>query len=439
MPVNALSAAQLDRAIGTLLGLAAGDALGAGLEFLPRVPYTTAVAMVGGGGFGWAPGEWTDDTAMAYAIAEVAATGVDLRSAAAQDAIVRAWSRWAQQARDVGVQTRSVLSAAGESADAQAVRAAAELHHRRNGRSAGNGSLMRTAPVALAYLGADDEDALWQAAQAISALTHVEADAQEACALWCLAIRHAVIHGDFEGLRLALQRLPAARRALWRQRLDQAEALQCWQFENNGWVVSALQAAWSAIVHTAEPAELPALGLTAAQHAEHAIERAVRCGNDTDTVGAIAGSLIGARWGASAIPAQWKLLLHGWRDANAADLARLAVLAVRGGRSEGADSSAAPATPPAWGRRPSLARISGIAAILDHSGQLWAERRGAQWLGLYLQHPEALLRRRGGTWVQAGELPARVEAAEIAAVAAFDEAEMAGRLATDAPLAAQAP
>jgi ADP-ribosylglycohydrolase len=429
MPVDKLTAAQLDRAMGTLIGLAAGDALGAGLEFRPRVPYTTPVAMTGGGSLGWAPGQWTDDTAMAYAIADVAATGADLRSPEAQDSIARQWWTWAETAPDVGIQTRSILSAARAQGTAQALRGAADQHHRSHGRSAGNGSLMRTAPVALAYLGDADEEALWQAAQEISALTHVEDDAREACALWCLAIRHAILHGDFAGLRLALQHLPDERRELWSHRLDQAEALQSWQFSNNGWVVAALQAAWSAIVHTAVPAELPDLGLIAAQHAEHAIERAVRCGGDTDTVGAIAGSLIGARWGGSAIPPQWKLLLHGWRDANAADLARLAVLTVRGGRSpSGMWAAATTEGKGDAGQRPSLARISGVSALLEQAGQLLALHRGSAWMALYLRHPAALLQRQGGGWLLADQLPAEAVQVGIAAVGEFDEAEMAGRL-----------
>ena len=74
-----LTTAQLDRAIGVLLGTAAGDALGAPYEFGPPRGPELEVAMVGGGAFGWGPGEWTDDTSMAMAIAEVAATGADLR------------------------------------------------------------------------------------------------------------------------------------------------------------------------------------------------------------------------------------------------------------------------------------------------------------------------------------------------------------------------
>src|SRR5271165_5984031 len=107
-----LTSAQLDRDIGVLLGTAAGDALGAAYEFGPPRGPELEVAMVGGGSFGWEPGEWTDDTSMAIAIAEVAATGADLREEQAVDAVVRRWQEWMQEAKDVGIQTSSVLRAA---------------------------------------------------------------------------------------------------------------------------------------------------------------------------------------------------------------------------------------------------------------------------------------------------------------------------------------
>ena len=108
------TAAQRDRACGALLALAAGDALGAGYEFGPSLAPDVPVDMIGGGLGPFKPGEWTDDTSMAIAIAEIAATGVDLRDEEAQDYIVQRWHAWAQTAADVGVQTRSVLAAAGQ-------------------------------------------------------------------------------------------------------------------------------------------------------------------------------------------------------------------------------------------------------------------------------------------------------------------------------------
>jgi len=121
--------------------------------------------MVGGGSFGWEPGEWTDDTSMAIAIAEVAATGTDLREEEALDALTRRWHEWSKHAKDVGVQTRSVLSRAGRHGIcAQTARTESAALHKLTGRTAGNGSLMRTAPLALACL--DEEAAPVEAARA---------------------------------------------------------------------------------------------------------------------------------------------------------------------------------------------------------------------------------------------------------------------------------
>jgi ADP-ribosyl-[dinitrogen reductase] hydrolase len=334
-----LSTAQSDRSAGVLLAMAAGDALGAGYEFGPPLGDDVTVVMDGGGSFGWAPGEWTDDTSMAMAIAEVSAQGVELRSAAAQDRIAARWADWAATAKDVGIQTRDVLSSARRAASergepqprAADLHAAARALHDRTGKTAGNGSLMRTAPVALAYLG--DPDGLVEAATALSALTHADPEAGEACVLWCLAIRHAVLHGTFDGVHEALDRLAPERAAVWRERLIEAEAHDPAHFDHNGWVVQALQGAWSAIARTPVPDDRPPTTF-AATHLRHALEAAVRGGRDTDTVAAIAGSLLGARWGSSAVPTSWRRRLHGWPGLRARDLVRLGVMSARRGQPD---------------------------------------------------------------------------------------------------------
>jgi ADP-ribosylglycohydrolase len=322
--MDILTAGQLDRACGALLATAAGDALGAPYEFGPPLPAGMPVTMTGGGGFEWDAGEWTDDTAMAIAVAEVAATGSDLRSAQAQDRIVARWIDWARGAKDVGVQTRSVLSVVETGGAARAREAAAALHER-TGRSGGNGSLMRTAPVALAYL--DDEDGLVEAASELSALTHFDREAGEACVLWCLAIRHAVLTGALD-VRVGLDRLEPGRREAWSDRIDAAEASRPADFTQNGWVVEALQAAWSAIAVTPVPREDPTAGTSHADHLRLALEAAVRGGRDTDTVAAIAGGLLGAVHGASAVPTQWREILQGWPGIRASDLVALATAIV---------------------------------------------------------------------------------------------------------------
>ena len=316
---------QRDHACGVLLATAAGDALGAGYEFGPPLPDKAPVTMRGGGGFNWEPGEWTDDTAMAIAIAEVAATGADLGSVDAQDRIVARWVGWSRTAADVGNQTSQVLGQVlgrGVSGAAAAALAASADLHERTGRTAGNGSLMRTAPVALAYL--DDPGGLAEAALAVSALTHFDPSAGEACVLWCLAIRHAVLTGALNP-RAGLEYLPPEQRGVWAGRLEAAERLRPGDFSNNGWVVEALQAAWCAIVRTPSsvPGQDPETGVSHTDRLRMSLELAVRGGRDADTVAAIAGGLVGAVFGASAVPADWRSAVHGWPGHNATDLIRL--------------------------------------------------------------------------------------------------------------------
>lgn len=293
---------QLDRAIGAILASAAGDALGAPYEFKPPISAATPVEMKGGGSFGWAPGEWTDDTSMAIPILHALARGKSLADESTQDEIVAAWQQWVATANDVGVQTRAVL--AGLKAPTAAIaRDSAEAVHWLTGRSGGNGSLMRTAPVALSALESREQTAT--NARAISRLTHLDEDAGDACVLWTDTIRTAIVTGTCE-IRDALELMPESRRSLWLERIEAAEKLEPFHFENNGWVVSALQAAWSAV--------------SRAESIADGLERAVRAGYDTDTVAAIAGGVLGAKFGAVLIPNEWMELLHGWPGLRAMDL-----------------------------------------------------------------------------------------------------------------------
>jgi ADP-ribosyl-[dinitrogen reductase] hydrolase len=110
----------------------------------------------------------------------------------------------------------------------------------------------------LAYL--DDEQGLVEAARAISALTHHNPDNGNACMLWCCAIRHAILTGDLDA-RVGLKHLDAAERSRWSALLDAAEQSRPADFTKNGWVVEALQGAWSAVATTPVPEEDPACRL----------------------------------------------------------------------------------------------------------------------------------------------------------------------------------
>ncbi|WP_306215343.1 ADP-ribosylglycohydrolase family protein [Actinoplanes sp. RD1] len=327
---------QSDRAAGVLLGAACGDALGVPYEFSSPPPKGLAPRMSGGGLGDYAPGEYSDDTQMAVCIAEVAATGADLREAGALDRIAGNFVWWrAEGATDVGIQTSRVIAEVrrhGAKGLGAAMREAGRALHAETGRSAGNGSLMRAGIVALAYL--DDPVAMAEAARAVSELTHFDELAGDACVLWCEGVRHAVVHGTFGGVRRGLELLPGERRDQWAGWLDDAERHEPQHFPNNGFVVTALQAAWSAIARTPVPPDDPGKPSFACDHLRDALYAAVGAGNDTDTVAAIAGAVLGARWGASGVPLKWQRAVHGWERNRAADLMRLALLTAADGKPD---------------------------------------------------------------------------------------------------------
>ena len=324
--------AAFDRAVGAVIGSAVGDALGAGYEGSYPHRYHDIV-MRTGRGHGTRLGAWTDDTAMALGILDVLARGsIDSDAMAAN---FLAW--YAAGPPDIGNQTRWVLNSAARPRDVPS-RALAFMRYRPD--AAGNGALMRTAPVALAAPG--DRDEVYRLAKEIAALTHPHPDSVDACLLWSLAIEEAIRTADADepfdfgaAVFRGLEYLPLGpRRIRWTELIDTAlttsgptEARR--RFTPNGWVVTAFQSALWAVTGTPEPPGRPA------RHFADALEAAVRVGGDTDTVAAIAGGLLGARWGLEAIPDRWTRLLHGDRlrgdPVSGPELAELAAQAFKAG------------------------------------------------------------------------------------------------------------
>lgn len=307
---SGLNATILDRAAGAVIGGAVGDALGVGYEFGSMVE-PEDVEMRIGRLTGEPAGYWTDDTAMAIAILETAASLRTLITTEASGSVGNRFIEWYRtDPRDVGNQIRAVFERASSGSDL--VMAAAAVQEMDPSR-AGNGSLMRTGPVALAHLGNDDE--LVKAAKMMSALTHLNPYALDACALWTIAIDRAIRTGELAGPRAGLHLIDEARRAEWEEWITDAETQSPRKFNPNGYVVNALQAAWSAIYTTRFSGE----------HYVAAVREAVAIGDDTDTVAAIAGSLVGATYGPRSIPAEWQKGLGGWpRGYQSVDLIRLA-------------------------------------------------------------------------------------------------------------------
>lgn len=326
---RALSADQRLRALGTVIGAAAGDALGAPYEFHPPIALSEEVAMVGGGMLDWEPAEWTDDTAMSVVILTVAAESVGkcrLSSPQALDQIAAGWYRWSLNTPDIGVLTSSVISQAVARAakESRPVPSHTDLHvaaqeiHDTEPLTAGNGSLMRTHAVVPGALHLSPEQ-LTEDVLAVGSLTHCDPQTDDATVLWSHAVRHAILTGEIV-FDAGLEHIPAERRDEWQARITEAEELPPFYFSRNGWVVHAFQAACSAIIHAGD---VPEDKFAQRRYLSAVLDGAGRSGFDTDTVACTAGALVGAALGANAVDPTWRRELHGWPEYRIDDLEAL--------------------------------------------------------------------------------------------------------------------
>lgn len=292
----ALSPAILDRARGAFLGLAVGDSLGTTLEFTRRDTQPLHTEMLGGGPFDLRPGQWTDDTAMALALADslISCSGFNPNDLASR--FVSWWQDGTYSCTgncfDIGITTREALARFVRTGDPFAGSTAPD--------TAGNGSLMRLAPVALYAL--HDASQADQLSRDQSRITHAAPPAIDACAYFVQLLREAIL-GQPDVLRSRTwcgdADIAAIAAGSWRPKSRD-------QIRSSGYVIDTLEAA------------LWAVGTTTSF--EDALVLAVNLGEDSDTVGAVTGQLAGTIYGASAIPERW---LHSlaWRSkiAEAAD------------------------------------------------------------------------------------------------------------------------
>lgn len=307
-----------DRACGALLGMAVGDALGTTYEFermdqpaYPQLAVAPATDVVGKGPFDLAAGAITDDTQLAVCLARSLAA----RGGLDPEDVGRQYVAWAEEAFDIGNQTRWSVDRLG--AGESALTAGLAVWRASERRAAGNGSLMRTTPIAVAYAGRPFDE-LVAAAITESAITHADPRCMLACAAFDAAIASAITTNDVATM------LPAAARGLrrggeeLRARWTDADDLACLDravvdlegdlaaahdatpgvdqpahhhYKTGGFVRVAFRLAVWHLVHT--PSWRDAL-----------VDVASR-GGDADTNAAIVGALLGARDGAAAIPAAW--------------------------------------------------------------------------------------------------------------------------------------
>jgi ADP-ribosyl-[dinitrogen reductase] hydrolase len=304
---------RLRRFRGCLLGLAVGDAVGTAVEFRPRGSFAPLTDMIGGGPFGLRAGEWTDDTSMALCLAAslIARDGFD-----AEDQ-QRRYLRW----RDHGY-----LSSNGTCFDIGNTVATALQRFEATGdpfagdthpRSAGNGCIMRLAPVPMFY--ADDRAQAVHYAAESARTTHATAECLDACRLLAALLVTALESGrkaDILRAGAALELDAPAIRALARgDYVDKPpEAIR-----GSGYVVECLEAALWCFHQT--------------DSFEAAVLAAANLGDDADTTAAVCGQLAGACYGIAGIPDRWLRRLAGCTMID-----QLAVALVPTGRGEGRSS-----------------------------------------------------------------------------------------------------
>lgn len=285
---------KLQRAQGALLGLACGDALGTTLEFRPKDSYQPLTDMVGGGPFNLNAGQWTDDTAMMLCLADsfIENGSLDLADQA------KRFLSWYQEGEnsctgtcfDIGNTVRDALMSYKRSGDPESG-STAEY-------AAGNGSLMRIAPVALFYADSTAAEAMAAAAQC-SKVTHAEQRCIEACELMTLLIHRTLTKEHLsdeygfltKGLKDYLYLRPnchADIKAICEGDFTQKprEAIH-----GTGFVIDALEAALWCFCQS--------------DNFEKGALLAANLGEDADTTAAIYGQLAGAFYGERAIPKAW--------------------------------------------------------------------------------------------------------------------------------------
>lgn len=283
-------AAIRDRAVGALLGLAIGDAVGTTLEFKTRDSYPMLTDMVGGGPFGLKPGQWTDDTAMALALADSLLVGKDLDEA---DLLGR-FVEW----QEIGT-----YSCTGRCFDIGTITSQGLRRWRQTGSvvagsnhdQAGNGSLMRLAPVAVRFW--RDRAKLRDIAARQSRTTHGAYEAVDACIAYAEALADAI-----EGRPMT--EVLRARTDPFAGRIGDIMA-GSWRGKHRDTVKAS-----GYVAHSLE-ASLWSVGRTSSF--KDAVLLAANLGEDADTTAAIAGQLGGALYGAVALPETWRARV-AWSD-----------------------------------------------------------------------------------------------------------------------------
>jgi ADP-ribosyl-[dinitrogen reductase] hydrolase len=269
-----------------------GDALGGPVEFMSAAEigrkHGRVTEMIGGGWLNLAPGAVTDDTQMTLCLAE---SLVELGTFDPEDIAARFWAWFAAGPADVGNHTRTVLERTAK----DGWKNASTRAQRTNPSSAGNGSVMRCAPVALFDF--QNTSARIEHSRVQSEITHAHQECQWGCALVNSFIAHCMA---------SAVRDPALERAIEEcrdspgnvlKRAQLAAGKETSELNPSGYVLDTIDCALWAMMNS--------------DNFEEAVVAAVNMGGDADTVGAVCGAMAGAFYGERDIPARWLEVLQG--------------------------------------------------------------------------------------------------------------------------------
>lgn len=272
------------RYLGCLLGLASGDAVGTSLEFKPRGSFTPIRDMLGGGPFNLQAGQWTDDTSMALCLAHSLLYHEGFNP---EDQMNRYCNWWQHgymsstgECFDIGITVSSALN--------RYLQTKSPFQGSTDPQSAGNGSLMRLAPVILFYY--PHQDLILKYAGESSRTTHGAQECLDACQFFALLIKLA-LDGQSKQEILHAHAYSASTENI--RKIAQADYCHkdISEIKGSGYVVQSLEAALWCFAKT--------------DTFDAAILEAANLGDDADTTAAICGQLAGAYYGVDNINPEW--------------------------------------------------------------------------------------------------------------------------------------
>ncbi|MGI1670233.1 MAG: ADP-ribosylglycohydrolase family protein [Neptuniibacter sp.] len=276
-----------DRFQGCLIGLAVGDAIGTTLEFKHRGSFEPITDMVGGGPFFLKPGQWTDDTSMAICLAE---SLIDRKGFDAADQMDRYLQWWKQgknsstgKCFDIGTTVANALHAYQSSKK--------PFCGDTDPMSAGNGSLMRLAPVILFYYTAPD---YYHYIMDSSRTTHSAPECLDACCYLGSLIKQ-ILSGTHRSELMRLDYTPKSKKVARIANLDFLKKTKD-QIKGSGYVIECLEAALWCFYKT--------------DNFNDAVLLAANLGDDADTTAAVCGQIAGAYYGLSGIRGDWYKKLY---------------------------------------------------------------------------------------------------------------------------------